>query len=244
MNPIIRIFQTPEELAGEFAPELVSGIMTNYHKGKNFTIALSGGKTPQTLYSILSEEFNSSVPWNKVHLFWGDERCVAPDDQQSNYGLAKQFLLDSIDIPPANVHRIRGENDPAKESERYAGEIRSFVKERNNLPAFDLIILGMGSDGHVASIFPGQQAILDSERICEVSVQPVTMQKRITLTGKVLNNAAALALLVTGKSKAWVVSEILNKAKEADNYPAAHIIPENGKVEWLSRRGSRDLSCQ
>lgn len=233
MEPIIRIFQTPAELAEEFASDIVSGIMVAFHKEKNFNIALSGGTTPKRLFSVLADEFNGSIPWKNVHLFWGDERCVAPEDQQSNYQCAKQYLLDKIDIPGTNIHRIKGEDDPVAESDRYANEIKDFVKSKNGFPSFDLIILGMGLDGHIASIFPDQQALLHSEKICEVSIHPVTSQKRITLTGKVLNNAALLSFLVTGKSKAWLVSEILNKAKEADYYPASHIIPENGKLEWL-----------
>jgi 6-phosphogluconolactonase len=233
MDPIIRIFQSPADLAEEFATEIVSGIMTAFHKERHFTIALSGGTTPKILFSVLADDFNGSIPWKNVHFFWGDERCVAPFDQQSNYKLAKQFLLDKINIPKANIHRIKGEDDPISESKRYAEEIKEFVKIKNGVPSFDLILLGMGQDGHVASIFPGQTMLLDSEKICEVSQHPVTSQKRITLTGKVFNNAAELAFLVTGKSKAWVVSEILFKAKEADYYPAAHILPENGKLEWL-----------
>jgi 6-phosphogluconolactonase len=233
LDPIIRIFQTPEELAEEFASDIVSGIMAAFHKEKHFTIALSGGSTPQKLFSVLAEELNGSIPWKNVHIFWGDERCVAPEDQQSNYKLAKEYLLDKIDIPAANIHRIKGENDPVAESGRYANEIREFVKPENGIPKFDLVILGMGTDGHTASIFPDQQGLLNSDKICEVSVHPVSSQKRITLTGKVLNNSALLAFLVTGKKKAWLVSEILTKAKEAHNYPAAQIKPENGKLEWL-----------
>lgn len=233
MEPIIRIFKSPVELAEEFASEIVSGIMNAFHKEKHFTMALSGGTTPKTLFSVLADEFNDSIPWENVHFFWGDERCVVPEDPESNYKCAKQYLFDKIDIPGTNIHRIIGENDPVAESDRYANEIKDFVKSKNGFPSFDLIILGMGLDGHIASIFPDQQALLHSEKICEVSVHPVTSQKRITLTGKVLNNAALLAFLVTGKSKAWLVSEILNKAEEADYYPAAHITPENGKLEWL-----------
>ena len=233
MDPVIRIFQSPAELAEEFASDIVSGIMAAFHKERHFTIALSGGTTPKTLFSVLAEEFNGSIPWKNVHFFWGDERCVTPENQQSNYKMAKQYLLDKINIPQTNIHRILGENDPGKESDRYAHEIKDFVKLRNGIPSFDLIMLGMGLDGHIASIFPDQPALLKSDKVCEVSVHPVTMQKRITLTGKVLNNAAVLAFMVTGKSKAFLVSEILSKAKEADYYPAAHIAPENGKLEWL-----------
>jgi len=233
MEPIIRIFQTPEELAHEFASDIVSGIMASYHKEKHFNIALPGGKTPRALFSVLAGDFNGSIPWKNVHLFWGDERCVSPDDQQSNYKMAKEFLLDKIRIPETNIHRIRGEDDPGLESGRYAEEIRSFVKLRNGIPAFDLVILGMGSDGHTASIFPGQPELFTSEKICEVSVNPATAQKRITLTAKVLNNSSLLAFLVTGKSKAWPISEILNRTREAESYPAAHIAPHNGTLEWL-----------
>jgi 6-phosphogluconolactonase len=166
-----------------------------------------------------------------VHLFWGDERCVSPDDPQSNFGMTERVFLEKIKIPDTNIHRILGENNPSAEAIRYSDEVRRFTNEREELPVFDLIILGLGEDGHTASIFPGNNELLCSENICEVAVHPESFQKRITLTVPVINNAETIIFLVTGEKKAKLVSEILGQSEPLD-YPAAHIKPGYGSVKW------------
>jgi len=226
----VKIFRTSRELAEAFALDLVNEIREAEKKGLTFTAALSGGRTPHSVFSLLAEKYGDSVNWSNVHLFWGDERCVPPEDFYSNYRMTYKILLSRIKIPESNVHRIRGEEDPEKEALRYSGEIVSNTRSLNGLPAFDHIMLGMGNDGHTASIFPENSELLNSDKICAVAVHPGTGQKRITLTGKVINNAENLTFLITGLSKARIIEQIFNKKA---NFPASLIIPVHGKIKWM-----------
>ncbi len=232
MKNSIRIFQSPFELAEAFAVNLTQMISESAKLKKHFTLALSGGKTPELIFSVISDHFSKSAPWEFVHFFWSDERCVPPDDQESNYGMAKAKLLDRLKIPYGNIHRIRGEEDPGKEAGRYSCEIFNNTRAADGFPVFDMIMLGLGDDGHTASIFPGQDHLLISEKACEQAFHPGTMQKRITLTGNVINNADHIVFLVTGKKKAVVVEKIFNKSKEAEQFPAYSILPVSGDLQW------------
>jgi 6-phosphogluconolactonase len=229
----INIYSSPEELAEAFALELYIRTKTCSEQNKTFTLALSGGTTPRIIYSQLARRHDLAIPWQWIHLFWSDERCVQPDDKESNYGMTRQLLLDNIGIPQTNIHRIRGEDDPREEARRYTSEIKDFTVSHNGSPSFDLILLGIGQDGHTASIFPDQMGLLQSDEICEVSIHPLTLQKRITLTGKIINNASSLTFLAIGKHKARVVSEIIHRDKQAENYPAFYISLTNGDTEWF-----------
>jgi 6-phosphogluconolactonase len=221
MIELIHLSKTPEDLASLFAGQLLMWITEN---DQNFYhIALSGGKTPSLLFKLLAENYPDQFPWHKIHLWWGDERMVPPDDSESNFRVANELLISKISIPPGNIHRIHGEADPHEEVKRYEAEIVALIPLKNDIPAFDLIILGLGEDGHTASIFPGQQNLLDSDHLTEISRHPVTSQVRITLTGKILNNAYKVVFLITGNTKAKVLGKIIHHHKDADNYPAAHI---------------------
>ncbi len=233
MNRTVRIYQTPQELAEAFASELVNLVNRTGKKKRPFTIALSGGNTPKLLFEILADKYRESVDWSNVHLFWVDERCVPQADPESNYGMTRQILLNKIIIPENNIHRIRGEEEPEKEALRYSEEIKAYTRTRNNIPAFDLIILGMGDDGHTASIFPGNLKLLSSDRVCEEAAHPVSGQKRVTITGKVINNASEIYFIVTGSGKAPAVGRIFNKDAESVNFPAAYVVPSYGKLTWL-----------
>ena len=237
----IKIFPTPYELAEKFAEEMVSLINRSAAKDKTFTVALSGGTTPELLFSVLGDHFSKSVQWKFLHLFWGDERCVPPENSESNYGMTKRKLIDKIVIPSSNIHRILGENDPASEAVRYSEEISANTEERDGLPMFDLVILGLGDDGHTASIFPQNSELLNSSGICEVAVHPVTHQRRITITGKILNNAKNITFLVTGKRKAEIVEKIINKKPSAQNFPASHIVPDYGNLTWFMDKDAGSL---
>jgi 6-phosphogluconolactonase len=232
LSNAIKIFSTPYELAVKFAEELVNSIIESADNRRPFTIALSGGSTPELLFSFLGDHFSNSSLWDFVHFFWVDERCVLPDSQDSNFGMTKRNLLDKIEIPSANIHRIRGEGDPEKEASRYSEEISDFTLIRDGLPLFNMIILGLGEDGHTASIFPGHLELFNSGKICEVAVHPLTTQKRITLTGKVLNNADTIAFLVTGSKKADIVEKLINIKSSAIQYPASYIVPVYGLLNW------------
>lgn len=232
MEPEIEIFPTPLILAEEFALKLLSLVDDSVKQNETFTIALSGGSTPELLFDLLGEKYAGKVSWENVHFFWGDERCVPPDNSESNYGMAYKKMLARIKIPASNIHRIKGEDNPEHEAIRYSEEISSNVNEKNKLPSFDLIILGLGEDGHTASIFPGNPELLVSGKICEVAVHPTTKQKRITLTGKVLNNAAKVFFLVTGTKKAGIIVDIFKRNPVSYDYPASYINPLHGVVMW------------
>ena len=233
MDSDFRIYSTPSELAEAFANELITFINEAAVTGKKYTIALSGGNSPQLLFSVLAEKHYESVDWNTVHFFWVDERCVSPEDKESNFGNARRLLLGKIKISDDSIHRIRGEADPAAEAVRYSGEIMNIIGSEGQLPVFDHIILGLGDDGHTASIFPENIELMNSDNICEVSSNPKTGQKRITLTGKVINHGKKITFLVTGESKARIVNEIFQKHFASKAYPASYIMPLNGTLTWL-----------
>jgi len=233
MDGIVKIFSSPLELVEKFAEEMVKMINESANKRKPFSIALSGGSTPELLFTVLSNNYSESVPWNYVHMFWGDERCVSPDNTASNFGMTFRSLLSKIVIPAINIHRIRGEDDAQKEASRYSEEISLFTRKRDGMPLFDLVLLGLGEDGHTASIFPGHLELLDSDRICDVAFHPESQQKRITLTGRIINNADSVAFLVTGWNKNKIVEKILKKSQSALYYPAYFIVPVYGRLAWF-----------
>jgi 6-phosphogluconolactonase len=233
LDKSVKVFPTAYKLAEKFAEELIRMISEYAKKNKPFSVALSGGSTPELFFSVLGDHFSKPATWENVHFFWVDERCVPPGSRESNYGMARRKFLDKIDIPSSNIHRMKGEDEPEKEASRYSEEISLFTGKRDGLPLFDLIILGLGKDGHTASIFPGHKELFSSDKICEVAIHPGTLQKRITLTGKVINNADSVTFLVTGKKKADIVEKIINKSASARYLPASYIIPVYGVLSWF-----------
>ena len=224
------ILKSPEDLANKFADQLMEWVEN--HSGTTFHLAISGGKTPDLLFSTLASKYADSKYWQKVHFWWVDERMVPPTDPESNFGVAKKLLFSHISIPEENIHRIKGENASEAEALSYSSQISIHLPEQNEWPVFDLILLGMGDDGHTASIFPDQMYLLNSERICEVATQPQSGQKRVTLTGMAISHAMNVCFLVTGLNKAERLSEIWNNPEKANLLPAAHIHPENGDLKW------------
>lgn len=230
MKHKIHIFKNPEELATEFAGQLMNWFKN--HSGTTFHLAISGGKTPDLLFSILAEKYKDSPLWQKIHFWWVDERMVAPNDPESNFGIAQRLLFSQISIPEENIHRIKGENTPEAEALSYSGQIQEELPVQNDWPVFDLILLGMGDDGHTASIFPDQMDLLNSKYICEVATHPQNGQKRVTLTGKAIFHASRVCFLVTGLNKAERLSEIWGNPEKANLLPAAHIHNASGNIEW------------
>jgi 6-phosphogluconolactonase len=201
-------------------------------RGKS-VIALSGGSTPSALYSLLGDSpFKDRVDWPRVHFFWSDERCVPKEDQASNFRLAFDTLLSRVSVPEANIHRIKGEKEPSEGARDYEREMRKFFRTAR-FPNFDLILLGVGEDGHTASLFPGSEALAEKER----PVLPVYVKRpglnRITLSLPVLNHARHILFLVSGSSKAPIVCEILGEGGKKDKLPAGLVQPLNGRVTWL-----------
>jgi len=227
----INILKSPEELANKFADQLMNWIES--HSGDEFHLAISGGKTPDLLFSELAAKYNDSILWLKVHFWWVDERMVPATHQESNFRIANDLLFSKISIPEENIHRVKGENDPFKEALSYSNQIQEKLPIHNGWPVFDLILLGMGDDGHTASIFPDQMELLTSKKICEVATHPQSGQKRVTLTGKSIMNAMKVCFLVTGPNKAERLYEIWNNSEKAKLLPVTHIHTENGNLMWF-----------
>jgi len=227
----IKIFSSPENVAYQISEDVSDLINTNSESGKETFIALSGGNTPRILFKKLSENFKEKIDWKKLHLFWGDERCVPPDDDESNYGMTKKYLLNNIDIPDENIHRIRGEDDPELEVKRFAEEINNSVPSENTLPRFDLNLLGLGEDGHTASLFPGKKLKDISRQIAGIAVHPETSQKRISLTLDVISNSSQIIFMVTGKEKADIIYDIMSKKNAHKKIPAAKVKAIN-TLKW------------
>lgn len=195
-----------------------------------FHMALSGGSTPKLMFAHWAQQ---AWPWERLHLWWVDERCVPPDHADSNYGMTREQLLDQVPLPAAQVHRMRGEDAPATEARRYGDLIYQHLPQEDGLPVFDLIWLGMGDDGHTASIFPHQLALIGVAEPCAVATHPTSGQQRITLTGPVLNAARQVAFLVTGRGKRPRLTEIFHQTPGYSQYPAAHIQPITGELHWF-----------
>lgn len=227
----VRIFSKPKKVFKAVATEILN--LTNQSQQSCFHIALPGGNTPKKLFKILAEDFWDSIPWRRIHFWWGDERCVQPEDDQSNFKLANDFLFTKLSIPEENIHRMRGEEIPDEEAIRYSSEISANLNYRGEDPVFDLVILGLGEDGHTASIFPDQIELFEEENICAPSQHPITGQNRLTLTGRVLNNANRIFFIVIGENKAQRVSEIMNDDEAAKLLPAYYISPKNGSLIWF-----------
>ena len=223
----IKIFKTGIEVARAFAEELSNLISDN--KG-NVHIALSGGSTPAILFDLLAKDYASAINWEQVHFWWGDERCVAPTDNESNYKMANNLLFSPLHIKSSAIHRIKGELLPQEAANDYAEALNTHIPSREGRPVFDLIILGMGSDGHTASIFPNQMNLLETEKICSVATQPQSGQNRVTLTGKVINQAKKVCFLVTGEAKAKRIEQIMKDDPGAREIPAYYIRPCSGDL--------------
>lgn len=208
-------------------------------KGR-FSVAVSGGSTPLRLYEILGGALRKDIPWDRTDIFWADERCVAPGHEDSNYKMVYEALISRTDVPAVNIHRIKGEMSPEEAAEEYEGELRRFFAN-SGPPAFDLVVLGLGEDGHTASLFPESTVLSEKVRFAV----PVYVERlrnwRITLTIPVLNNSSSILFLVTGLKKAGILKEILTDSAAGQKYPAGLISPVAGVVTWLIDREASSL---
>lgn len=229
------IYPDVASLVGAFVCDVERFLEESRQSDRPFHIALSGGSTPLAVFRTLGE---TTVPesWSRVHLYWGDERCVPPDDPESNYGNVHRILIDPLGIPGENIHRIRGETDPEREADRYGRTLLKMLPLEEGVPVFDWIWLGLGEDGHTASIFPHQIGLWDAAQPCVVATHPQSGQQRISLTGKVINAAQRISFLVSGKQKSQVVNEIVMKEGRYEEYPASRVAPASGYVEWFLDR--------
>jgi 6-phosphogluconolactonase len=230
VNYKVDVSKSNEELSDKFAQLIIAGLE---QKEEYFTIALSGGSTPKTVFNHLANLYSSKIDWSRIKFFWGDERCVPPTHPDSNYKMVKENLLDKISIPPENIFRIHGEGLPLEEVKRYEIILSSNVNKGNNLPRFDLVMLGLGEDGHTASIFSNRLDIFDTIKYCTVVEQPITQKKRITITGNVINNAKYVVVLATGKNKSAIIRKIIKMEEGYQNYPASFIHLYDGELIWF-----------
>ncbi|PYP87650.1 MAG: 6-phosphogluconolactonase [Candidatus Angelobacter sp. Gp1-AA117] len=204
-----------------------------------FTIALSGGSTPQGAHALLAEY--KDLPWNKVHIFFGDDRHVPPDDKDSNYRAARESLLSKINIPPENVHRIKTELDAQEAAQQYEQELNTFFQlPAGEWPRLDLIMLGMGPDGHTASLFPGTAALNENSRWVVANRVEKLKTWRITFTFPLINHATEILYLVNGDDKAQVLKDVLENP-DKNLYPTQRVQPVNGKMLWVIEKGAARL---
>jgi 6-phosphogluconolactonase len=232
MEKIVKIFKGADELSHFFALKIADDIQL-ISSGNFYSIALSGGSTPRKVFEYITLNFKVRIDWQKVQIFWSDERCVDPESDESNYRMAKESLLDLVPIPSKNIFRIHGEADPIEEAERYSETIRQNVPARNIIPQFNLMMLGLGDDGHTVSIFPGNMHLFNSTKLCAVAMNPYLKQKRITVTGQVINSAKTVIFLVTGEAKAEMVARIIEKKEGWDKLPASMVNPIERNLFWL-----------
>ena len=232
MRNKIKIFKDTDTLSQFFAQKIASDIAQKQPEDF-YSIAFSGGSTPRKVFGYIALHFKTLIDWQKVLVFWSDERCVDPESDESNYRMARESLLDMVPIPANNIFRIHGEADPYAEAARYSGIISQNVTAKDTIPQFDLMMLGLGDDGHTASIFPGSQHLFNSDKVCEVAVNPYSKQKRITVTGRIINHARTIVFLVTGESKSEMVARIIDRKDGWDKLPASLVKPWDGELFWL-----------
>lgn len=224
------IFRSPEELFDRAAAFFARRAAEAIGSRGRFAVALSGGTTPLPLYARLaSEPYPTEIDWPRVHVFWGDERCVPTDHPASNYRAAREAVLDHVPLPPENVHRIFGELSPDRAAERYRGTLDAQLGREGRL---DLVLLGVGRDGHTASLFPGDPALEEEELDAVTVVHPGGEHPRVTLTFPALRRARETVILAVGKEK----RDIVRRIDAGEVLPAALAVPEDGEVLWLLDR--------
>lgn len=243
-NAQIRVYKNADEVALK-AARLFARLADQYVIGSgSFTVALSGGSTPKAMFKLLAESpFLETVPWESIYLFWGDERCVPPDHADSNYRMTNETMLSKVPIPAGNVFRVEGENpDHDKAARDYADKLTNFFLTKkhpsktaplNTVPRFDLIFLGMGPDGHTASLFPHTTALKNDSDIVVANFVEKFNAYRITLTARTINNARNITFLAGGADKAEVLKQVLEGERNPDLYPSQLINPTKGTLLWL-----------
>lgn len=227
---MIAIFPDAESLSRGTAALVADRAREAIAATGRFTVALSGGSTPHRCYELLaSAPFAAAVAWDRVQILWGDERCVPPDNARSNYRMAREALLDKVPIPAANIHRIAGELAPEDAADDYQARLGALF---SGAPSFDLVLLGLGENGHTASLFPHTPALDETERWV-VAVRPAGEEPRITLTAPVINTAQTVAFQVSGAKKRAVLREVRHGPRDPARLPAQLIAPESGDLRWL-----------
>jgi 6-phosphogluconolactonase len=235
----IEIYPDMQSLARAAAERIVSAAEAAMTTQNRFSIALAGGSTPRVTYQLLAtSEFLPLIDWAQSHVFFGDERCVPSDHQDSNYHMAREALLDYVKIPMSSIYRMRGEDDPQQAAMEYESRMRAFFTGARaggdaGRPRFDLVLLGMGEDGHTASLFPGTAALHERERWAAANYVEAKESWRLTLTVPALNAAEQVIFLVAGENKAEALRQVFSDESDPYQYPAKLIQPDDGQVLWL-----------
>lgn len=235
MSPNVRIFEDPGSLAEAAAKAFAEEAERSMREKKRFAVALAGGSTPKALYELLATEYRDALDWSKLHAFFSDERCVPPDNEDSNYRMAYMTLLSRV--PVGSVCRMRGELDPPRAAALYEEELKAFFGEP---PSFDLILLGIGEDGHTASLFPQSPALEVRNRFVVENPVEKLRTTRLTLTIPAINSARKVTFLVAGEDKAEAIKEILEGAADPHDYPTKLVRPSNGP-DWFVDRAAASL---
>lgn len=226
----LHVYREPAALAQALADLFIAtGRMATAQRGV-FRVALAGGSTPRGAYELLGQESaRDELSWSDVLIYFGDERCVPPTDEQSNYRMAQRSFLDAVGIPHANVHRIRGEADPGQAANEYASILRA---DLGNAPQLDLVMLGLGADGHTASLFPGTPPDTDDDALVRAVYAQSQMMWRVTMTPKVINLARTVVFAVEGASKAQILAAVYQGPVDPVKYPAQIVQPASGRLLW------------
>jgi 6-phosphogluconolactonase len=238
--PVLKIYSNKNELAEKLARDFSEYVRRLSEINDQVDIALSGGSTPNLFFQAMTS-LRPAIDWDKVRFYWVDERCVPPDHSESNFGTAYEKFLRPLKIRESSYFRIRGEDDPGKEAERYGGLILDQVSPDMSFPVFDLIFLGMGADGHTASIFPGEADLWNTDSLCTVGTHPETGQKRVTFTGHLMNAAARILFLVTGEEKAEIAKKVITRTENYLDYPASFVAPNRAELEWYMDKAAASL---
>lgn len=233
--PDLRIYANGDELSQAAAELFVQRAQAAVARQGRFTVALSGGSTPRPTYERLaSPAVRDAVPWQDTHVFWGDERFVPPDHPDSNYRMALEALLSKVPVPDENVHRMAGELPPKTAAQVYAEVLRDvFGLSAGELPRFDLILLGLGGDGHTASLFPGTDVLHEDTKLVAAHYVEKHAAYRLTLTPPVINNAAHVVFVVAGERKADTLQRVLEGPHQPETLPAQLARPTDGRLTWL-----------
>jgi 6-phosphogluconolactonase len=232
----LQIFEGPDALAGALADAFVHEARAAIEQHGAFFVALAGGTTPKNAYRLLAQEpRRGQVDWNHVFVYFGDERCVPPQSDESNYKMAMDAFLRDVAIPPSHIHRMEGENEPAQSARDYA---QLLIETMGDLPHFDLVLLGMGPDGHTASLFPGSDPSIDNDRLVRAPYVEKFQTYRITITPLVINNARRVIIATEGLPKAPALYAVREGPCDPSLYPIQIVAPRSGKLSWFVDRAA------
>ncbi|CAL1520437.1 6-phosphogluconolactonase [Chitinophaga sp. MM2321] len=228
----LHIAKDPAQLSENVAAWISNYIQDVLQEQERFTFVLSGGNTPKQLYALLAKApYNQIIPWEKIHFFWGDERAVPFEDERNNARMAFDVLLDKVGVNPDHIHIMRTDIEPEAAAAEYEKILKSYFKKEEN--TFDLVLLGMGDDGHTLSLFPGTAVVHEQKSWVKAFFLQAQDMYRITLTAPVVNNAACVLFLTTGAGKAFTLKNVIEGTFDAEKFPSQLIRPQDGELHWF-----------